>query len=89
MSTRPSVPSLPPNAARVNVLSYGCRYITKHTGGCTASYKVVPKQAAMARQLFEWVGRDRPSIGEVCWRLKGQARPFEVGQRVRCGSRTR
>jgi site-specific DNA recombinase len=67
----------------VNVLSgapYGYRYITKHTGGGTASYEVVPEQAAVVRQLFEWVGRDRLSIGEVCRRLKGQGTPSPKGK---------
>ena len=59
----------------VNVLSgapYGYRYVSKHEGGGTASYEVVPEQAAIVRQIFEWVGRDRLSIGEVCRRLRQQ-----------------
>lgn len=59
----------------VNVLCgapYGYRYITKHAGGGTASYEVLPEQATVVRQIFEWVGRDRLSIGEVCRRLKQQ-----------------
>lgn len=68
----------------VNVLSgapYGYRYISKHEGGGEASYQVVFEQARIVRQIFEWVGRDRFSIGEVCRRLarKGIASPRGKG----------
>lgn len=59
----------------VNVLCgapFGYRYVTKRDGGGAAAYELVPEQAAVVRQLFEWVGRDRLSIGEVCRRLKQQ-----------------
>jgi site-specific DNA recombinase len=64
----------------VNVLSgapYGYRYINKHEGGGEASYQVVFEQARVVRQIFEWVGRDCFSIGEVCRHLarKGIASP--------------
>ena len=67
----------------VNVLSgapYGYRYITKHAGGGTASYEVVSEQAVIVQQLFEWIGRDRLSIGEVCRRLKEQGKPSPKGK---------
>lgn len=67
----------------VNVLCgapYGYRYVTKHEGGGAASYLVVPEQAAIVRQVFEWVGRDRLSIGEVCRRLKQQGTPSPKGK---------
>ena len=57
----------------VNVLSaapYGYRFITKQEGGGTSSYEVIEEQAAVVKQVFEWVGRDRLSIGEVSRRLK-------------------
>jgi len=57
----------------VTVLShapYGYRYITKREGNGTAAYEVIFEQAAVAKQIFEWVGCDRCSIGEVCRRLK-------------------
>jgi len=59
----------------VNVLSgapFGYRYVSKHEGSGMAAYVVVPEQAAVVSQIFEWVGRDRLSIGEVCRRLKQQ-----------------
>ena len=68
---------------RVNVLGgapYGYRYVTKHEGGGNAAYEVVPEQAAIVRQIFQWVGRDRLSIGEVCRRLKQQGTPSPQGK---------
>jgi site-specific DNA recombinase len=59
----------------VSVLSgapFGYRYVSKHEGCGTAAYEVVPEQAAVVRQIFEWVGRDRLSIGAVCRELKKQ-----------------
>ncbi len=59
----------------VNVLSaapYGYRYITRREGDGQAAYKIDDGQAAVVRQVFEWVGRDRLSIGEVVRRLRAQ-----------------
>ena len=57
----------------VNVLSaapYGYRYITRREGVGHAAYEINEPQAAVVRQVFEWVGRDRLSIGEVTRRLR-------------------
>lgn len=67
----------------VNVLSgapYGYRYITKRAGSGSAAYEIAPEQAAIVQQLFEWVGRDRVSIGEVARRLKQQGTPSPTGK---------
>ena len=59
----------------VNVLAgapYGYRYLGKHDGGGIARYEIVEDQARVVRQVFDWVGRDRASIGEVCRRLGRQ-----------------
>jgi site-specific DNA recombinase len=50
-------------------VNYGYRYITKQEGGGTGAYEIIDDQAAV---VFEWVGRDRLSIGEVCRRLKAR-----------------
>jgi site-specific DNA recombinase len=73
------------HAARVgsvNVLSgapYGYRYVTKHEGGGQARYDLIPDEARVVRQVFEWIGRERLSIGEVCRRL------MQAGERTRTG----
>lgn len=56
----------------INVLvcaPYGYAYIAKHEGGGHARLEVIPDQARVVRQIFDWVGRERVSIGEVCRRL--------------------
>jgi site-specific DNA recombinase len=66
----------------LNVLSgapHGYRYISKHQGGGQARYEVVADEARVVRQVFDWVGRERLSIGEVCRRLT------QAGERTRTG----
>jgi site-specific DNA recombinase len=69
-------------AGVVNVLSgapYGYRSIDKHAGGGQARYEVLPDEARVVRQVFDWVGRDRVTLGEVCRRLT------QAGERTRTG----
>src|SRR5438128_6526566 len=66
----------------VNVLSgapYGYRYVAKYAGGGQARYEIVPDEAQLVRQVFDWIGRDRLTIGEVCRRLT------QAGERTRTG----
>ena len=63
----------------VNVLSgapYGYRYVGKHEGGGEARYQVVAEEARVVRKIFEWVGQERCSIGEVCRRLRREGIPY-------------
>jgi site-specific DNA recombinase len=72
-------------AGVVNVLSgapYGYRYVDKHTGGGQARYEIVPDEARVVRQVFDWVGRDRLSIGEVCRRLTHAGEATRTGKPV-------
>ena len=67
----------------VNVLSgapYGYRYISRQEGAGQASYEIVLEQARVVRQIFEWVGQDRLSIGEVRRRLQKQGVPTQSGK---------
>jgi len=67
----------------VNVLSgapYGYRYISCREGDGEARYEIVLEEARVIRQMFEWVGRDGLSIGEVCRRLKEQGIPSPKGK---------
>jgi site-specific DNA recombinase len=67
----------------VNVLSnapYGYRYVTKRNGDGEAAYEIHNEQAEIVRQIFDWVGRDRLSIGEVCRRLKTQGTASATGK---------
>ena len=67
----------------VSVLSsapYGYRYISKREGDGVAAFEVNDEQAAVVKQIFEWVGRDRISIGEVKRRLDAQEIPTAKGK---------
>jgi site-specific DNA recombinase len=62
----------------VNVLSnapYGYHYITKREGGGSAAFQIDEQHATVVKQIFQWVGRDRISIGEVKRRLDKQEVP--------------
>src|SRR5215472_14905197 len=67
----------------VNVLSgapYGYRYVGKHEGDGQARYQVVAEEARIVRKIFEWVGQERCSIGEVCRRLQRDGVPTRTGK---------
>ncbi len=67
---------------KVSVLSgapYGYRYVTKQDGDGEARFEIIWEEARVVRQIFEWVGRDRLSIGEVRRRLEA------AGERTRTG----
>jgi site-specific DNA recombinase len=67
----------------VNVLSgapYGYRYVSCREGDGEARYEIVLEEARVIRQMFEWVGRDGLSIGEVCRRLKEPGIPSPKGK---------
>jgi len=60
-------------SGEVEVLSgapFGYRYISKQDGGGRARYEVVPEQAQTVRQIFQWMGLERVSLGEVRRRLQ-------------------
>jgi site-specific DNA recombinase len=67
----------------VNVLSgapYGYRYVSKHEGGGQARYEIIAEEARVVRQIFEWVGTERLSIGEVGRRLTRAKEPTRKGK---------
>jgi len=46
--------------------------VSKHLAGGQAHYQVLPEQAALVQQIFEWVGREGLSVRAVCRRLQQQ-----------------
>jgi len=67
----------------VNVLCgapYGYRYVGKLAGLGQAKYEVDESRARIIRQIFEWVGMERCSIGEVCRRLMAEQIPSPKGK---------
>jgi site-specific DNA recombinase len=72
-------------AGAVNVLAgapYGYRYISKHDGGGQARYEVVAEEARVIRQMFDWVSRERATIGDVCRRLRRAGVVTSTGKTV-------
>src|SRR5712691_10328533 len=70
---------------KVSVLGgapYGYRYVTKHEGAGEASFEVVWEEARVVPQVFEWVGRDRLTIGEVRRRLEAAKERTRTGKTV-------
>jgi len=67
----------------VNVLSgapYGYRYISKQEGDGQARYEILEEEASVVRQVFQWIGRDGISIGEVRRRLHKQGAKTKKGK---------
>ena len=48
---------------------YGYRYVPKGRSNVDARYEVVPEQATVVRQIFEWFVRDRLAISVIARRL--------------------
>jgi site-specific DNA recombinase len=63
------------HGARVGMVSvlggapYGYRYIKKDEGGGATRFEIVLDEARVVRQVFQWVGQGRATIGEVVWQL--------------------
>ncbi len=69
----------------INPLSgapYGYHYIDTQQGNGQARYEVHSEQAQVVRQIFDWIGRERTSIGEACRRLQQTAIPSPKGKPV-------
>jgi site-specific DNA recombinase len=69
----------------LNVMSnapYGYRYITAHDGGGQARFEPIPEQVDVVRSIFEWIGRERCTLGEVCRRLQRDGKITATGKRI-------
>src|SRR5258707_1326561 len=67
---------------RVSVLScapYGYRYVSAWDGAGEARFEIVLEEARVVRQIFEWVGQERCSIGEVQRRLNAAHEQTRTG----------
>jgi site-specific DNA recombinase len=67
----------------VSVLSgapYGYRYVSKKESGDEARYDIVEEDSRIAMQVFQWVGQEGVSIGEVCRRLHDQKVKTSTGK---------
>ena len=51
---------------------YGYRYVPKHEGDGDARYDIVPDEARLVREMFQWVAVEGVSLGQVVGRLHAQ-----------------
>src|SRR5947209_8980871 len=61
---------------------YGYRYIKKDEGGGAARFEIVLDEARVVRQVFQWVGQERATIGEVVRRLTAAKERTHMGKTV-------
>ncbi|MHC5833649.1 MAG: recombinase family protein, partial [Nostoc sp.] len=54
----------------------------KLMGAVRLTMKLVIEQAQVVRQIFDWVGRERVTIGEVCRRLNADGHLTQTGKAV-------
>lgn len=59
---------------------YGYLYQAKADRSDQAQYVVLPDEATVVQQVFQWVGQDRLSIGEVARRLTASQVPTRQGK---------
>jgi site-specific DNA recombinase len=76
------------HGARIGMVSvlggapYGYRYIKKDEGGGAARFEIVLDEARVVRQVFQWVGQERATIGEVVRRLTAAQERTRMGRTV-------
>ena len=54
----------------LSVAPYGYKYIDKYTNGGEASFEVIEEEAEVVRKLFNWVGKERITLGKVAQTLQ-------------------
>src|SRR5712692_9216094 len=59
---------------------YGYRYVGKQDGAGHPHYEIVDEEAQVVRQIFDWVGNERVTLGEVCRRLTKANIPTRRGK---------
>jgi site-specific DNA recombinase len=67
----------------VNVLTaapFGYRYVSKQAGGGQAAWLIVPEEARLVRQMFEWLVHERASLAAIARRLVDQHIPTRTGK---------
>jgi site-specific DNA recombinase len=68
----------------LNVMSnapYGYRYVAARDGGGQAKFELIAEQVDVVRDIFNWIGRERCTLGEVCRRLQSAGKLTATGKR--------
>ena len=72
-------------AGSVSVLSaapYGYRYVSTYEGGGQARFEIHVEEARVVRQIVDWVGQARLTLGEGCRRLRRAGVQTRTGKPV-------
>ncbi len=64
----------------LSVAAYGYRYINKYINGGEASLEVIEEEAEVVRKIFNWIGKERLTMGQVSQRLKQEQIPTKKGK---------
>lgn len=64
----------------LSVAAYGYRYIDKYTNGGEASFEVIEEEAEVVRKIFNWIEKERLTLGKVAQRLKQEQIPTKKGK---------
>jgi site-specific DNA recombinase len=59
---------------------YGYRYVTRHDGGGDAQYEIIFEEARIVQQIFDWVGKERVTMGTVVQRLEDAGIKSKLGK---------
>jgi len=59
---------------------FGYLYVTKVNGWGEARYEIVPEEGRVVQEIFDWIGRDRCTIGEVTRRLTERKEQTRTGK---------
>jgi site-specific DNA recombinase len=65
---------------------YGYRYIDKRTGGGEARFEILPEEAEVVRNVFDWFVRERCAISAIARRLTAAKIPTRRGKACWSGS---
>jgi site-specific DNA recombinase len=66
--------------AVIGKAAYGYRYVSKADAGGQAQLNVQLEEAAVVREIFAWVARDRLSLGQVSRQLAERGVPSPTGK---------
>lgn len=64
----------------LGIAPYGYRYIDKHTNGGEASFEIIWEEAEVIRKMFNWVGKERLTLGKIAKRFQEEHITTKTGK---------